>query len=133
MYNIRIACFSGFYVPVCSEPSYREYIYSTYTRVFFKIIQITCLTISGFKETVELDHFKYINSFIRFKQGNYLDPWITNRAGNPDIILRNADDFHVPAHNLASINRVYYMTFGSYPAVVPPPSNTLCIKQSTLH
>jgi hypothetical protein len=37
MYNNRIACFSGFYVPVCSEPSYREYIYSTHTRVFFKI------------------------------------------------------------------------------------------------
>jgi hypothetical protein len=29
MYDNRIACFSGFYVPVCSEPSYREYIYST--------------------------------------------------------------------------------------------------------
>ncbi len=34
---------------------------------------------------------------------SFSETWITNKARNPDIILRNADNYYVPAHNLATI------------------------------
>jgi hypothetical protein len=42
---------------------------------------------------------------------SFNEVWITNRARNPDINLRNADDFHVQAHNLASLKRLPYLIF----------------------
>jgi hypothetical protein len=41
---------------------------------------------------------------------SFNEAWITNGARNPDT-LRNADDFHVPAHNLANIKRLPFFNF----------------------
>ena len=45
----------------------------------------------------------------KFKHGklpfSFNEIWSTNRARNPDVILRNADNFYVPAHNFATIKK----------------------------
>jgi hypothetical protein len=42
---------------------------------------------------------------------SYTDMWITNRIRNPDLVLRNADDYYVPAHKLASVKRFPFFQF----------------------
>jgi hypothetical protein len=36
---------------------------------------------------------------------SFYDMWTSNRARNPDIVLRNADDLYVPAHHFATTKR----------------------------
>ncbi len=36
---------------------------------------------------------------------------ITNRAQNPNVILRNADDLYVPAHHFATTKRFQFFSF----------------------
>jgi hypothetical protein len=42
---------------------------------------------------------------------SFNEVWLTIRARNPDITLRNDDDLYVPAHNLASIKRLPFFSF----------------------
>jgi hypothetical protein len=42
---------------------------------------------------------------------SFSETWLTNRARNPDVLLRNADNFYVPAHNLATLKRFPLFTF----------------------
>jgi hypothetical protein len=42
---------------------------------------------------------------------SFSETWITNRARNPDIILRNADNYYIPAHNLATVKRFPLFSF----------------------
>ncbi len=36
---------------------------------------------------------------------SFNETWISNRARNPEIALRNADDLYVPAHHFATTKR----------------------------
>jgi hypothetical protein len=36
--------------------------------------------------------------------------WITNRHKNPNLELRNADDYYVPPHNFATTKRFPFYT-----------------------
>jgi hypothetical protein len=36
---------------------------------------------------------------------------LPNRNRNPDLILRNADDYYVPAHKMASVKRFPFFQF----------------------
>ncbi len=42
---------------------------------------------------------------------SFNETWSTNRARIPDVILRNADNFYVPAHNFATIKKHPYFSF----------------------
>jgi hypothetical protein len=42
---------------------------------------------------------------------SFTDMWTTNRNRNPDLVLRNADDYYVPAHKMASVKRFPYFQF----------------------
>ncbi len=42
---------------------------------------------------------------------SFNEAWLTNRAQNPDVIFRNADNFYVPAHNFASLKKHPYFSF----------------------
>jgi len=41
---------------------------------------------------------------------SFYDMWTSNRARNPDIVLRNADDLYVPAHHFATTKRFPFFT-----------------------
>jgi hypothetical protein len=41
----------------------------------------------------------------------FADMWTTNRARNPNLELRNAEDLYVPAHKFASLKRLPYFLF----------------------
>jgi hypothetical protein len=42
---------------------------------------------------------------------SFSEMWITNRAGNPNVIRRNADDLYVPAHHFATTKRFQFFSF----------------------
>jgi hypothetical protein len=42
---------------------------------------------------------------------SFNETWSTNRARNPDVILRNADNFYIPAHNFATIKKHPFFNF----------------------
>jgi hypothetical protein len=42
---------------------------------------------------------------------SFADMWIANRNRNPNLELRNADDYYVPAHKMASAKRFPYFQF----------------------
>jgi hypothetical protein len=41
---------------------------------------------------------------------SFNETWLTNRAQNPDVIFRNADNFYVPAHNFATLKKHPYFS-----------------------
>jgi hypothetical protein len=41
---------------------------------------------------------------------SFSEMWVTNRARNPELVLRNADNYYVPAHKLASVKRFPYFS-----------------------
>jgi hypothetical protein len=45
---------------------------------------------------------------------SFNETWLTNRARNPDIILRNADNLYVPAHNFATLKKHPYFAFPKF-------------------
>jgi hypothetical protein len=42
---------------------------------------------------------------------SFNEMWTTNRQRNPDIVLRNADNYYVPPHNFATTKRFPFYTF----------------------
>ena len=50
----------------------------------------------------------YVNNRLPF---SFNETWITNRERNPELILRNVDDYYVPAHRLETVKRFPYFAF----------------------
>jgi len=44
---------------------------------------------------------------------SFTNMWITNQARNPQVILRNSVNLHVPNHHLESLKRLPLFTFPS--------------------
>jgi hypothetical protein len=42
---------------------------------------------------------------------SFSDMWTTNRNRNPDLVLKNADDYYVPAHKMACVKRFPFFQF----------------------
>ena len=63
----------------------------------------------------ELIRYSALKFMHKFKHNrlpfSFNEIWTTNRARNPDVILRNADNFYVPAHNFATIKKHPYFYF----------------------
>ncbi len=63
---------------------------------------------------------------------SFSEMWVTNRARNPELILRNADNYYVPAHKLATIERFPYFslpkTWNEYPEVKRNPNEFAFMK-----
>ena len=51
----------------------------------------------------------------KFKHGklpfSFNEMWVTNRQRNPNLDLRNADNYYVPPHNYATVKRFPFYTF----------------------
>jgi hypothetical protein len=89
---IRIVCHAG---------------YRDHTNPLFKKLGILPLN-----EFIKYSALKFMHKFKhRRLPFTFNDTWLTNRARNPELILRNADNLYVPAHNLASIKRFPLFTF----------------------
>jgi hypothetical protein len=50
----------------------------------------------------------FVNKKLPF---SFNDLWITNRERNPNSDLRNADDFFIPSHKMASLKRLPLFSF----------------------
>ncbi len=42
---------------------------------------------------------------------SFSEMWVTNRAWNPNVILRNVDELCVPAHHYATTKRFQFFSF----------------------
>jgi hypothetical protein len=63
-------------------------------------------------DLIKYSSLKFMHKFKHNKLPmSFSETWLTNRARNPDILLRNADNFYVPAHNLATLKRFPLFTF----------------------
>jgi len=76
--------------------------YRDHTNPLFKKLGILPL-----HDLIKYSALKFMHNFKHNRLPfSFNELWITNRARNPDINLRNADDFHVQAHTLASLKRL---------------------------
>ena len=51
---------------------------------------------------------KFIHNILPF---SFSETWITNRARNPNLELRNVDDLYIPPHNFATTKRFPLFSF----------------------
>jgi hypothetical protein len=70
------------------------------------------LKILPIDKLIKLFNLKFRHNFAHGRLPlSFVDMWITNRARNPNLELRNAEDFYVPAHKFASLKRFPYFQF----------------------
>jgi hypothetical protein len=89
-------------IRVVSLANYRDH-----TVPLFKKLNILPLNELIMYSALKFMH-KYKHNRLPF---SFNEIWTTNRARNPDVILRNADNFYVPAHNFATIKKHPYFYF----------------------
>jgi hypothetical protein len=64
------------------------------------------LTILPLDELIKYAQLKFMHNFYHKKLPiSFNETWISNRARNPEIALRNADDLYVPADHFATTKR----------------------------
>jgi hypothetical protein len=81
--------------------------YRDHTNPLFKKLGIFPLN-----DLIKYSSLKFMHKFKHNKLPfSFSETWITNRARNPDINLRNADNYYIPAHNLATVKRFPLFTF----------------------
>jgi hypothetical protein len=81
--------------------------YRDHTNPLFKKLGILPLN-----DLIKYSSLKFMHKFKHNKLPfSFSETWITNRARNPDINLRNADNYYIPAHNLATVKRFPLFTF----------------------
>jgi hypothetical protein len=89
---IRIVCRAG---------------YRDHSNPLFKQLGILPLN-----ELIKYSALKFMHKFKYNKLPfSFNETWITNRARNLDIVLRNTENFYVPGHNLATLKRFPLFTF----------------------
>jgi hypothetical protein len=89
-------------VRIISNVGYREH-----TSPLFKQLKILPI-----EKLIKFANLKFMHNFAHGRLPlSYTDMWITNRIRNPDLVLRNADDYYVPAHKMASVKRFPFFQF----------------------
>jgi hypothetical protein len=75
--------------------------YRDHTGPLFKRLAILPLD-----ELIKYAQLKFMHNFHHKKLPiSFNETWVSNRARNPEIALRNADDLYVPAHHFATTKR----------------------------
>ncbi len=70
------------------------------------------LKILPIEKLIKFSNLKFMHNFSHGRLPlSFTEMWKTNRARNPDVVLRNADDYYVPAHKMASVKRFPYFQF----------------------
>jgi hypothetical protein len=89
-------------VRIISNVGYREH-----TSPLFKQLKILPI-----EKLIKFANLKFMHNFAHGRLPfSFTDMWITNRNRNPDLVLRNADDYYVPAHKMASVKRFPFFQF----------------------
>jgi hypothetical protein len=116
---IRIVCNAGF---------------RDHTNPLFKRMGILPLN-----ELIKYSNLKFMHQFWHKKLPlSFHETWSTNRARNPNIALRNADNLYVPAHNYATLKRMPLFSFpkvwneDTNPKLNPSPRSYLKSVKSAL-
>ncbi len=100
----------------------------TFSLIFFKTLKILPLD-----KLIKYSNLKLMHSFAHGRLPfSFSEMWVTNRARNPELILRNADNYYVPAHKLASVKRFPYFSlpklWNEYPEVKRNPNKFAFMK-----
>ncbi len=89
-------------IRVISNVGYRDH-----TGPLFKQLKILPI-----EKLIKFANLKFMHNFSHGRLPfSFADMWITNRERNPNLVLRNADDYYVPAHRMASVKRFPYFKF----------------------
>ena len=81
--------------------------YREHTSPLFKQFKILPI-----EKLIKFYNLKFMHNFAHGRVPlSFADMWITNRTRNPAIELRNADDYYVPTHKMASVKRFPYFQF----------------------
>jgi hypothetical protein len=81
--------------------------YRDHTNPLFKQTGILPL-----ENLVKYSNIKFMHKFIHNKLPfSFSETWITNRARNPNLELRNVDDLYIPPHNFATTKRFPLFSF----------------------
>jgi hypothetical protein len=89
-------------IRIISNVGYREH-----TNPLFKQLKILPID-----KLIKFSNLKFMHNFAHGRLPlSFAEMWITNRARNPNLELRNADDYYVPAHKFVSIKRFPYFQF----------------------
>jgi hypothetical protein len=89
-------------IRIISNAGYRDH-----TNPLFKLHKILPLD-----QLIKFSNVKFMHSYSHGKLPfSFSELWVTNRTRNPNIELRNADDYYVPAHKMASVKRFPFFSF----------------------
>jgi hypothetical protein len=89
-------------IRIIANVGYREH-----TNPLFKNLKILPID-----KLIKLFNLKFMHNFAHGRLPlSFADMWTTNRARNPNLELRNAEDLYVPAHKFASLKRLPYFLF----------------------
>jgi hypothetical protein len=89
-------------IRVVSKAGHRDH-----TNPLFKQLGILPLN-----ELIKYSNLKFMHKFSHKSLPlSFHDLWISNRERNPNLVLRNADNLYVPAHNYATLKRLPLFTF----------------------
>ncbi len=76
--------------------------YRDHTSPLFKQQGILPLT-----DLIKFSNLKFMHKFSYNRLPiSFSEMWVTNRARNPNVIQRNADDLYVPAHHFATTKKI---------------------------
>ena len=63
-------------------------------------------------ELIKYSNLKFMHKFSHKNLPlSFHEMWTTNRERNPNLVLRNADNLYVPAHNYATLKRLPLFAF----------------------
>jgi hypothetical protein len=89
-------------IRIISNAGYRDH-----TGPLFKHHEILPL-----EQLIKFTNLKFMHSYVNNRLPfSFNETWITNRERNPELILRNVDDYYVPAHRLETVKRFPYFAF----------------------
>ena len=85
------------------------------------------------EQLIKFSNVKFMRNYSHGKLPfSFSEMWITNRNRNPNVELRNADDYYVPAHRMASVKRFPFFSFpkiwNEEPFTKRNPSKTVYLK-----
>jgi len=117
-------------IRIISNAGYRDH-----TNPLFKLHKILPLD-----QLIKFSNLKFMHNYSHGKLPfSFSELWVTNRTRNPNIELRNADDYYVPAHKMASVKRFPFFSFpkiwNEEPITKRNPSKSVylkCVKSAYL-
>ncbi len=81
--------------------------YKEHTNPLFKKLKILPI-----EKLIKFANLKFMHNFAHSRLPfSFSEMWTTNRAKNPNLVLKNGDDYYVPTHKMASVKRFPYFYF----------------------